>query len=182
MEIKNVRTEDLRPYENNPRRNTNAVPKVAESIRRFGFLQPIVATKDGTIIVGHTRYKAAVELGLETVPVVYAEDLTEREANTYRLADNKSSEESFWDEELLALELEELGEEDMKALGFDQDKVNLFAEVDSGSYKPEGKDLPDFAATLNFTKEDYAAVRKWIDAEGKRAVVEEIVSICRGGD
>ena len=106
MEYVMKRLDEIRPYENNPRNNEKSVDKVAESIREFGFLQPIVCDKDGVILAGHTRYVAAKKLGLKTVPVIYAEDLTEGQARAYRLIDNKAGEESEWIEELLGKELE----------------------------------------------------------------------------
>ena len=80
---------ELIPYINNPRINDKAVPAVAESIRQFGFKQPLVVDKNNVIIVGHTRLKAAKLLGLKTVPCVRADDLTDDEARAYRLVDNK---------------------------------------------------------------------------------------------
>lgn len=96
----------LRPYKNNPRNNDKAVEPVANSIREFGFKVPIVATKDGEIINGHTRYKAARFLKLETVPVLIADDLSEEQIKAFRLADNKVGEIAEWDTELLYAELE----------------------------------------------------------------------------
>lgn len=101
--------ERLRPYANNPRVNDGAVPAVAASIREFGFLVPIVATPDGTILAGHTRLKAAQSLGLAEVPVLVARDLDDAKARAFRLADNKTGELAEWDlkaldEELAALE------------------------------------------------------------------------------
>ena len=84
---------EIHPHENNPRRiSDEAVEKVANSIREFGFQQPIVVDSAHVIIVGHTRLKAAKKLGLETVPVVVADNLTEEQAKAYRLADNKTGE------------------------------------------------------------------------------------------
>src|ERR1700719_4496561 len=87
----------IRPYENNPRHNDPAVDAVAASIREFGFRQPIVVDEANVIIVGHTRYKAAVQLGLETVPVHVAVGLTPAQAKAYRIADNQSASLSHWD-------------------------------------------------------------------------------------
>lgn len=98
---------DITPYENNPRNNEEAVEKVANSIKEFGFNQPIVVDKDNVIIVGHTRYLAAQELGLTEAPVIVAENLSEEQARAYRLADNKTGELAGWDFEKLALELEQ---------------------------------------------------------------------------
>ncbi len=122
MEVKNVPISRLKPYENNPRKNEKAVDKVVESIRAFGFKQPLVADRNGVIIVGHTRYKAALKLGLTEVPVLYAIDLTDEQTKAYRLADNKTAEFAEWDSELLGIELETLALEsfDMTRFGFDE--------------------------------------------------------------
>ena len=106
MDYEMKRISEIRPYENNPRNNEKSVEKVASSIREFGFLQPIVCDGDGVILAGHTRYEAAKRLGLETVPVIYAKDLTEGQAKAYRIVDNKVGESSEWVEELLGKELE----------------------------------------------------------------------------
>src|ERR1700746_2987228 len=94
----------IRPYENNPRINDAAVDAVAASIREFGFRQPIVVDEEGVIIVGHTRYKAALKLGLQTVPVHVARGLTPAQAKAYRLADNQTATLSSWNEDLLPIE------------------------------------------------------------------------------
>lgn len=79
MRVEMVNISDIKPYKRNPRKNENAVDKVAESIKQFGWQQPIVVDKDGVIIVGHTRYKAAKKLGFTEVPVLWATDLTEEQ-------------------------------------------------------------------------------------------------------
>lgn len=116
-----VEIDAIRPYERNPRDNRKSIDKVAESIKEFGFLQPIVCDKDGVIIVGHTRYAAAEKLGLSHVPVIYAADLSPEKVKAYRIADNKVGEDSLWDEGLLAIELEDLviDDFDMTDFGFD---------------------------------------------------------------
>lgn len=109
---------EITPYENNPRNNEEAVEKVANSIKEFGFNQPIVVDKDNVIIVGHTRYLAAQELGLTEVPVIVAGNLSDEQARAYRLADNKTGELAGWDFEKLALELEQIEDIDMGDFGF----------------------------------------------------------------
>src|SRR6516162_2373918 len=104
----------IRPYENNPRINDPGVDAVAASIREFGFRQPLVVDEQGVIIVGHTRYKAALKLGLEMVPVHVAMGLTPAQAKAYRLADNQTATLSQWDNERLPLELAEL-----QGMGYD---------------------------------------------------------------
>lgn len=106
------------PYHNNPRKNEDAIDAVAASIEEFGFQQPIVVDKDMVIIVGHTRYAAAKELGLATVPVVVAKNLSEEQARAYRLADNKTNELAKWDEDLFVEEIGAIEEIDMSLFGF----------------------------------------------------------------
>ena len=101
-QMKELQLTDLHPYANNPRINDDAVRPVAKSIKEFGFKVPIVAKPDGEIINGHTRYKAAQFLGMQTVPVIIADDLTDEQVKAFRLADNKTSELADWDEEALA--------------------------------------------------------------------------------
>ena len=115
----------VRPYANNPRQNDDAVEAVAESIRRFGFRQPIVVDADGVIVAGHTRYRAAQRLGLATVPVHVATDLTADEVRAYRLADNKTAELASWDTSMLSIELDALRGAgiDWTLLGFDEEEL-----------------------------------------------------------
>lgn len=110
---------DITPYENNPRRNDEAVKYVAESIRQFGFKVPLIVDQNGIIIAGHTRYKAAIKLGIKEVPCIIADDLTEEQIKAFRLADNKVSEIAEWDMELLEIELDDITF-DMGDFGFDE--------------------------------------------------------------
>lgn len=118
MEIINKKLEDLKPYENNPRFNDDAVEYVANSIKEFGFRVPIVIDKNNTIVAGHTRYKASLELGLEEVPCIIADDLTEEQIKAFRLADNKVSEKASWNFELLDEEMEDI-DINMEDFGFE---------------------------------------------------------------
>lgn len=115
----------LTPYDNNPRNNDEAVEPVANSISEFGFKVPIVATSDGEIINGHTRWKAAKKLKLKTVPVIIADDLTEEQVRAFRLADNKVAEIAQWDVELLLDEIENIGNVDMTLFGFTDSDYTL---------------------------------------------------------
>ena len=109
MNIQNIKISKIKPYENNPRViSDEAVDKVMASIKEFGFQQPIVCDKDMVIIVGHTRLKAAKKLGLNEVPVIIADNLTDEQAKAYRLADNKVGEFSKWADDALSFELSEL--------------------------------------------------------------------------
>lgn len=108
MEIKMVKVADIVPYENNPRNNAEAVEPVKESIRAFGFKVPMILDKENVIVAGHTRYEAAQALGMDEVPVIYADDLTEDQVRAFRIADNKTSDFSIWDNKKLLEELEGL--------------------------------------------------------------------------
>lgn len=121
MQIKMVPIADIIPYENNPRKNTDAVQYVKNSIKEFGFRIPMVLDAENVIVCGHTRFLAAQELGMTEVPCTYADDLTEEQIKAFRLADNKTAEMSAWDFEKLELELSELPGIDMSDFGFELD-------------------------------------------------------------
>lgn len=118
MQIESIKIVDLVPYEHNPRINDKAVGKLANSIKEFGFINPIVIDKDNVIIAGHTRLKAAKKLKLEEVPCIRAAGLTDEQVKAFRLADNKLAELSEWDMELLEQELAEIVDIDMADFGF----------------------------------------------------------------
>ena len=119
MTIKEINITELKPYENNPRHNDAAVEGVANSIRAFGFKVPIVIDKNKVIVAGHTRWKAANMLGLEKVPCIIADDLTEEQIKAFRLADNKVGELATWDFDKLETELAGLADFEMNLFGFD---------------------------------------------------------------
>ena len=125
MKIELWKLDRIKPYPGNPRQNDKAVESVAESIRRFGFRQPIVVDTEGVIVCGHTRYKAAMKLGLEKVPVHVAKDLSPEQIKAYRIADNKVADLATWDLELLPIELSELQgmDFDLGLLGFSEDEL-----------------------------------------------------------
>ena len=136
MKIEWVSINKIIPYARNPRRNEGLpVAKVKASLKEFGWQQPIVVDKNMVIIVGHTRYLAAQELGAKEVPVHIADNLTANQAKAYRLADNKTGEFAAWDTELLKLEFD-----DLTIAGFDLDLTG-FAADDYGV--PDGDDADD---------------------------------------
>ena len=141
---------DIKPYPNNPRINDDAVDTVAGSIKEFGFRQPIVVDEDGVIICGHTRFKAAQKLGMETVPVHVAKDLSPDQIKAYRIADNKTAELAEWNYDLLPIELGELQASgfDLSLLGFDGDELLklLSTEVEEGLTDPDDVPAPPDAA------------------------------------
>lgn len=110
MNIKQKKLDAVHPYEGNPRKNERAVKAVAESLRQFGPRQPIVIDRDGVIVVGHTRYYAALEIGMTAFPVHVAADLTPEQVKVYRIADNRTADLAEWDIEKLNAELASLGD------------------------------------------------------------------------
>ena len=105
LKIVYKKIEELKPYENNPRNNKQAIEPVAQSIKEFGFRNPIVIDNSGTIVAGHTRYEAAKKIGLKEVPTIDCEGLTEEQIKAFRIIDNKTQEYAKWDKQLLKLEL-----------------------------------------------------------------------------
>lgn len=143
MTIQMMKITEIKTYENNPRKNEEAVDEVVSSIKAFGFKNPIIVDKDMVIIAGHTRLKAALKLGLTMVPVIVASDLNPDQANALRLADNKTAEIAKWDKKKLEEELKQINWEilgiNMTDVGFDDIFASEFQEVgdddfDEGQY------------------------------------------------
>lgn len=134
LKIVYKKIDDLTPYENNPRLNDGAVDAVAKSIEEFGFKVPIVIDKDGVIVAGHTRLKAAKQLAIDEVPCIIADDLSDEELKAFRLADNKVSELAEWDFAKLDAELTDI-DFDMSDFGFDFNTIdeenNKFDDADT---------------------------------------------------
>lgn len=163
MNIIEKNLKDIKPYEKNPRKNDNAVEYVANSIKEFGFKVPIVIDKDGVIVAGHTRYKASKKLGLEKVPCIIADDLTDEQIKAYRLADNKAGEKSEWDFDLLQDELSEILNIDMEMFDFNKlgtgsgenpytQKINI-PQYEITGEKPDILELVDDEKTNNLIEE-----------------------------
>lgn len=129
------------PYCRNPRKNDEAVPKLASLIKEFGFKVPVVVRSDGEVIDGHLRLKAAQMIGLKEVPVVLADEWTEAQVKAFRIAVNKSAEWAEWDDDLLKLEFEELKDMDfnLDITGFDENDILMLNNVDI-----EKVDMNDF--------------------------------------
>ena len=121
-------TDKIVPYENNPRLNDEAVEPVANSIKQFGFKVPIIIDSSNVIVAGHTRLKAAKQLGMDKVPCIIASDLTEEQIKAFRLADNKVSEFSSWDYEKLEEELANIASINMSVFDFDMSELNDIVE------------------------------------------------------
>ncbi len=138
MKIIYKKTDEIIPYENNPRNNDNAVEYVANSIKEFGFKNPIIIDKNNIIVAGHTRLKAAEKLGLKEVPCIMADDLTDEQIKAFRLADNKVAEIATWDLDKLEFELENL-DFDMTEFGFDD--FNIDEEQEQTQNITDNKEL-----------------------------------------
>ena len=180
MKVQIVKIDKIIPYINNPRKNQN-VDKVANSIKEFGFRQPLVVNKDYNIIVGHTRLQAAKQIGLKEVPIHIA-NLNKDQLKAYRIADNRVNQESEWNYQLLHNELKDLINEDynMFTLGFEGLELDNIINADSFSTKwldqmKEWKNMPEFShddktpykrIVINFeTKKDVDAFFKLIKQE-----------------
>ena len=109
MQIEMLKVKDLIPYERNPRNNKDAVDVVANSIKEFGFKNPIIIDKDNVIVAGHTRLLAAKKLKIKEVPCVRADDLTDEQVKAFRIADNSTAQVAEWDFDLLKFEIEDFG-------------------------------------------------------------------------
>lgn len=180
MEIVYKKVSELKPYENNPRNNDNAVEYVANSIKEFGFKVPIVIDKDNVIVTGHTRLKASEKLGLKEVPCIIASDLTEEQIKAYRLADNKVSEVAEWNLNLLGEELDGILNIDMESFGFgDLEDIDIKLEqieeqnpytmkTDVPQYEIKG-DLPKIEELLDYTK------AKELEEEIKKSKIDESI-------
>ena len=137
MKVKSVKLSEIFPYYDNPRDNTNAVEPTKESIKRFGYVKPILVDKAGVIIAGHTRYVAAYQLGMEFVPVVYS-DMDDEMAKKYRILDNKLAEKSSFDEDQLLDELRNMEvPTDMQAFFFEDINQMLNFSLDSINQQAE---------------------------------------------
>ena len=148
MKIEIADISSIKPYENNPRKlSETAIEKVAMSLKEYGFRQPIVVDKDRVIVAGHTRFRASKKLGLKQVPVSIIDNLTDEQINAYRIADNRTAEESEWDNELLKMEIKELEAKDFKLdlLGFNDEQLNdiLFEEKQGLTDEDEVPETPE---------------------------------------
>ncbi|MGL6196089.1 MAG: ParB N-terminal domain-containing protein, partial [Thermoguttaceae bacterium] len=138
-------TASVRPYERNPRKNAQAVDAVAASLKEFGFRQPIVIDAEGVIIAGHTRYQAALKLGLTKIPVHVATDLTPAQVKAYRIADNKTAELSDWDFDILPIEITELQDIgfDLDLLSFSEKELTQLLNVNVKQGQIDPDDIPE---------------------------------------
>ena len=142
-------------YARNPRRNDHAVPAIAAAIREFGFRVPILAKSDGLVVDGHLRLKAARQLGLETVPVALADDLTDTQVKAFRLSVNRMAELADWDEDLLRLELQDLAslDFDLSLVGWDGEELARL--LDGNQDQDDQPDTPPESSAKEIDPDDY---------------------------
>lgn len=167
---------EIKPYENNPRRNAQAVHDVAESIRRYGFQQPIVIDEAGVIVAGHTRHLAAQELGLSSVPCVVSM-LTDEQNRAYRLVDNKTAELSEWDFAKLEAEL---GQLDFGGFDFGfQTADQYFDHMLNDDFSTLDTKSDRFSITFHFPSDSKALVDKYLKKNGKAELEGMILEVMR---
>jgi hypothetical protein len=175
MEIKLINISDIKPYKNNPRINIDAVEKVANSIKEFGFKVPIVVNENYVIINGHTRYEASKLLGLKKLPCIIANDLNEEKQKAFRIVDNKTHDFAEWDFDLLDEELDKVCI-DMNQFGFDDGGgIDFIDEMLNSGIAGDGYEKELFGLPIRFNNEDEALVKRVINGYGKNFVVEEVM-------
>ena len=173
-------TAELVPYENNPRFNDGAVDQLANSLRRFGFRWPIlINTKTRVVVCGHTRLKAAQKLGMEAVPTVSADDMTQKEIDAFRLVDNKVAELAVWDDIALDEEIDKLPDFDFKDFGFNYG-ADLSSELEDSlddSNLPDAAELTELGKVVfRFSKEQTDAIHGYIKANGDKVFKDFILA------
>ena len=155
MNITDVKIDDITPYHDNPRVNTDAINVVKKSLSEFGFQQPLVLDKNNVIIVGHTRFAAAKELGFENVPCYVADNLSEDKIKAYRIMDNKSAEYASWNYGLLTKEITDLLENDydLEFTGFtDVELEDMGFDMNLESFVEEPQSDEDVIPEINEDK------------------------------
>lgn len=173
MKIQNIDINLLKEYENNPRLNDHAVDKVAKSIKEFGFKVPIVIDENYVIVTGHTRIKAAKELGLEKVPCLIADDLSPSQIKAFRLADNKVSEFATWDENKLFDELMDLQVVDFNIETFGFETKTIETPVDD--YEEE-EEVLNTDTNFNY-KEQYGVIVMCKDEREQEEVYNTLLEL-----
>ncbi len=192
IKIEEVNLDDLKVYGNNPRINDNAIKYVTNSIKKFGFLVPIVIDKNNVIVCGHTRYLASKELNLKNVPCIRAESLTDKQVKAFRIADNKIHEKSSWDNDLLKEELTELQDfgfdlEDLGFLNFELDYIlsdnteNFINDLEENDFKDNNLLNEFFSMTFVFPKNKEELIKDYVSKNGKEIIVNKIISWAEEG-
>ena len=179
MEIIYKKVRDLIPYEKNPRKHDKAVKYVAKSIEQFGFKQPIIIDRDNVVVCGHTRLMATKRLGIEEVPCIVADDLTDEQIKAFRLADNKVAEQAEWDIGLLNEELDDILNVDMSDFGFDIFSMDDLEEMEG--YNSEEDDREHFSKTFVFPIEKKKQIICYLKKH-QNEIVEQIIKESENDD
>lgn len=181
LKIEYIELTKIKPYENNPRKNDKAVKPLMESIKEFGFSFPITIDKNGVIISGHTRYKAAKKLKLKTIPCVRREDLTQEQETALRLVDNQIASISEWDYPLREEEFAKVGDIDLSCLGFDINASTYIDELLQTEFAPQNRDTSEFEMTLLFPKSYKSKIDAFIAEHGKQSIVDNVLNMILTG-
>lgn len=177
-EIQQVSIESLTPYANNPRTHSaSQLDRLVQSLKEFGFTNPLLVGDDMQIVAGHGRLMAAQALGLKTVPVIKLSHLTEDQKRAYVIADNQLALSSGWDDDLLQAELQALGDVgfDLTVLGWGEDLPTFGEEIDLSALEDmDGEDLSEYAAgvrkaiQIDFEPEDYEEAQALVSEARKQ--------------
>ena len=181
LKIEYVDINSIKPYKKNPRKNEEAIPYVMESIKQFGFKNPVILDKDNVIVAGHTRIESAKRLGITEIPCIYADDLTDEQIRAFRLADNKVAEIAEWDIDLLDTELDDILNIDMTDFGFDivDDDTSYIDDLLDEEFV--GTSISNqFSVTFLFNKDYQNPILDFIKENGKDAIVENIINFVEG--
>ncbi len=161
LKIEYVDINSIKPYKKNPRKNEEAIPYVMESIKQFGFKNPVILDKDNVIVCGHTRIEGAKRLGITEIPCIYADDLTDEQIKAFRLADNKVAEIAEWDIDLLDTELDDILNIDMSDFGFIDEIIQETEEgldnIYSKKIKPPQYEINGEEPHINDLLDDFKA-------------------------
>ena len=183
IEIINLDINKLKPYENNPRLNEDAVIYVADSIKEFGFKVPIIIDEHYEIIAGHTRYKASQKLGLKEVPCIIASDLTEDQIKAFRLVDNKVGDFSLWDYEKLKEEIDGIDPEnfDIDLNNFNFDMYSVYDTLDeTGLSKTERQEKDTFLITFSVKMEYKRLFEAYVKEHSKEDLNTLFINVIKG--
>lgn len=171
LKIEYIPIEDIKPYKNNAKiHSKHQIEKIAKSIQAFGFKQNLVIDREGTIVVGHGRYEAAKLLGIDEVPCVRADDLTEDEIKAYRLVDNRVSSEEYD----LTAEFAELEDIDLDMGEFDFELFNLDDIEKVNGFDENNNDKEYFSAAFTFPTAQKERILKYL-RKHKAEITEDII-------
>jgi hypothetical protein len=182
MDITELPLSEIKPYPNNPRKNKKGIAAVKRSIEAFGFTQPLILNAERVILCGHTRYEAAKELNLSTVPVIIKTDLTPKQEQAYRIADNRVTQETDWDKWKLRSEFNELFSDGDYFTGFSQEEVSDIMAMDLGFRNEREMDaeMPSriYPREVTLNEEQDTVFDRVQSLLGKKNDVDVVMELC----